>query len=146
MSAARSTPVNLGTTLPAVAATVQPTIAPTLQPSTTPEPTVAVNDWVVACDRVSRDDCRRIAGVFVYNLARSQQRVHDESGGRLTVAPQSGRPFLWQASAATSSGTICMVIAHMGSTVNGAFGFGQVGGDDMSGRAGPPPTGWAGCI
>jgi len=121
-------------------------------PTATPAPVVQVGDWSASCDRVDTDDCQGVAAFFVNNLARSQRSVFEQSGGTLSVEPRPECPavpgwadsdFCWQATALVSGGSICMVIARQGPSR--PVGFGQVGGDDMTGRAGGPPVGWPIC-
>jgi hypothetical protein len=123
--------------------------APTPTPTLT---TVKVGHWSARCEGVATADCEGVAALFVNNLARSSQSVFDESGGMLSVEPRPDCPavpdwadpsFCWQATASATSGPICMVVAKQ--TVSGSLGFGQVGGDDMTGRLGPAGKGWATC-
>ena len=114
---------------------------------------VAVGDWTATCDGVATADCQGVAALFVNNLARGWKRVFDESGGRLVVEPRPDCPPVpswadasgcWQASAPMSNGVVCMVIDRQ-SPPRTSHGFGQVGGDDLTGRAGGPPPGWPTC-
>lgn len=68
--------------------------------------------------------------------------VRDESDGQVRVTTRSRCPTMpeymdpsacWQATAQASSRPVCMVIARQRQP-QGAFAFGQVGGDDMTGR------------
>lgn len=135
----------------APALTPAPTMA-TPPTTTTPAPVVQVGEWSAECFGVGADDCQGVAALFVNNLARSQQWVLEQSGGALSVDPRPDCPpvpgwadpgFCWQATALVSGGSICMVIARQGPSR--PVGFGQVGGDDMTGRAGDPPEGWPTC-
>ena len=110
-----------------------------------PSTTVAMGDWTVTCTAVSPADCEGIAGLFVNNLAWSEGQVLTESGGRVSVAPRPDCPALpdwadpavcWQAWAPVADGRVCMVIAARPAV--GRRTFGQVGGDDLTGRATDP--------
>lgn len=99
--------------------------------------------WTAACEGVPADDCEGVATLFIHNLARNGQRVLEESGGRLVVEARLGCPKVpdwadpgtcWQASEEVSDGTVCMVVARQ-SPPRTSTGFGQVGGDDLTGRA-----------
>lgn len=88
------------------------------------------------------------------NLAWSAAAVLRESGGKVSVTPRHDCPavadyidasFCWQASATRPSGPVCMVIARQADPAKAGSDFGQVGGDDMAGRAGGPPEGWPTC-
>lgn len=77
-----------------------------------------------------------------------------ESGGKLSVEPRRICPavpkwadssFCWQATTKISTGTVCMVVARQSDPATAGSRFGQVGGDDMTGRAGGPPVGWPTC-
>jgi hypothetical protein len=112
--------------------------------------TVQFDGWTATCSDVERDDCDGVAGLFVNNLARNWKSVLDESGGRIHVATRPSCPAVpdwadprlcWQATA----GSICMIIARNMHPGGAGFAFGQVGGDEMAGRAGPPPSGWPKC-
>ena len=112
---------------------------------------VKVGDWTASCLGVSRSDCTGIAALFINNLAWSGASVLRDSGGRVSIAPRPDCPAVppdddgsvcWQASAVVPTGRVCMVVARRADA--GSFGFGQVGGDDMTGRMGPPPE-WPPC-
>jgi hypothetical protein len=114
---------------------------------------VTVGEWSARCEGVGSGDCEGVAALFVNNLARSWKSVFDQSGGMLSVEPRPDCPavpdwadpsFCWQASALVWSGPICMVVARQ--TISRPLGFGQVGGDEMTGRAGHPATGWPTCM
>jgi hypothetical protein len=130
-----------------------PTVAETPEPTATPAAvTVRAGDWTATCDGVPDDDCQGVAALFVNNLARNWQWVFDQSGGKLSVEPRPKCPtvrewadpdFCWQATALVSTGSICMVIARQGPAR--PAGFGQVGGDNVTGRAGGMPAGWPMC-
>lgn len=113
---------------------------------------VRVGDWTATCVGVWPADCTGIAAVFVNNLAWSGESVLRDSGGRVSIAPRPDCPVVpewadggvcWQASASVPTGRVCMVVARQ--NVQDAFGFGQVGGDDLTGRLGGPPPGWPTC-
>lgn len=139
---------------PSAILTAAPAVTPapataTPTPTATSAPVVEVGDWSANCDRADADDCKGVAALFVNNLARSQEWVFEQSGGTLSVEPRPDCPavpdwadprFCWQATALVSGGSVCMVIAKQGHSL--PFGFGQVGGDDMTGLAGGPPEGW----
>ena len=142
-------------TIPTAAPTVSPapTLTETPAPTATPAAVVQVGEWSAECDRVEADDCRGVAALFVNNLARSGQWVFEQSGGTLSVEPRPECPalpdwadpaFCWQATVLVSTGPLCMVIARQGPSR--PVGFGQVGGDDMSGRAGGTPVDWPTCV
>jgi hypothetical protein len=110
-----------------------------------------VGDWTASCVGVATADCQGIASLFINNLASSGASVLRDSGGRISIVQRPDCPAVpayndgrvcWQASASVPSGRVCMVVARQN---EGPFGFGQVGGDDMAGRAGPPPDGWPTC-
>lgn len=122
------------------------------RPAPSEPPALKVGDWSVTCDGVPADDCAGVAALYVGNLARSWKSVFDESGGTLVVEPRPDCPAApgqepsrgcWEASASVSDGSVCMVIARQ--PTSRPPGFGQVGGDAMSGRAGDPPRGWLTC-
>lgn len=128
---------------PSLGPTASP--APTLSPS--PAPTLSrvvtreLEGWTPVCGDVPTVDCFGVAALFVNNLARSQGSVLQESGGVVSVEPRPDCPlvpdwadprFCWQASAPTSRGEVCMVVARQTDLV-GRFGFGQVGGGNFSG-------------
>ena len=107
---------------------------------------MVVGDWSARCDRVSEADCDGVARLFINNLARSGTWVLQQSHGLLTVEPMTTCPALpeWadpshcgQAVATVTEGPICMVIARQSQP--NELGFGQFGGDDMSGRLADPP-------
>jgi hypothetical protein len=112
---------------------------------------VQVGDWSATCDGVGLNDCQGVAALFVNNLARNWKSVFDSSDGNVSVAPRPVCPavpawaeagFCWQATAAGGTGPICMVVARHMATLSA---FGQVGGDEMTGRFGGPPPGWPTC-
>jgi hypothetical protein len=116
--------------------------------------TVKVGDWAASCDGVPTGDCQGVAALFINNLAWSGASVLRESGGKLSVEPRPSCPavpewadpsFCWQATARVSSGTVCMVVARQANPASTWERFGQVGGDDMTGRLGGPPAGWPTC-
>lgn len=130
-----------------------PTRIETVGPTAAPLPSVVVGDWSAKCERVEPSDCEGVALLFVNNLARGWQAVFDQSGGVLTVAARADCPaapdwavpdVCWQATAVMTDGPICMVVARQLQPAE--IGFGQVGGDDMSGRLGGPPVEWPRCI
>jgi hypothetical protein len=146
------------TRTPAPTPTATPTIIPAPTLTETPAPTapptaaVKVGEWSAKCERVGTGDCEGVAALFVNNLARSGKSVFDQSDGIVSVEPRPECPalpdwadpaFCWQATAVVPSGPICMVVARQ--TVSGSLGFGQVGGDDLTGLAGGPPKGWPTC-
>ena len=129
-----------------------PTLTETPRPTATPTMAVKVGEWSASCKGVVTGDCAGVAALFVNNLARNWESVFDQSGGMLSVEPRPDCPavpdwadpaFCWQATALVPSGQICMVVARQ--TVSGSFGFGQVGGDDLTGLVGGPPKGWPFC-
>jgi len=110
-----------------------------------PSSLIAMGPWTVTCTAVTDEDCEGVAGLFVNNLAWSEGQVLDESGGRVSVAPRPDCPALpdwadpamcWQAWAPVADGRVCMVIAARPGA--GKRTFGQVGGDDLTGRATDP--------
>ena len=112
---------------------------------------VKVGEWSAICEGVGTGDCEGVAALFVNNLAWSGKSVFDQSGGIVSVTPRPECPavpdyadpaFCWQATALVPSGPICMVVARL--TVAGPRGFGQAGGDDLTGRAIGPPN-WPIC-
>ena len=137
-----------------------PTAAsPSVAPSS-PAPSAAglelrVGDWTATCSDVPEDECQGVAALFANNLARSWMVVFEASGGRIEVTNRSACPALlpdwadpascWQATAGTEPGQVCMVIGRWPRPEGAALRFGQVGGDDMAGRAGAPPSGWPAC-
>lgn len=130
-----------------------PTAAPTPTPTTTgPTPTLSrpvqqeLEGWQVTCVDVEFVDCHGVAALFVNNLAWSTGAIHDQSAGQVTVTPRPECPsvqdyidptFCWQASAPTNDGRVCMIVGRQLPVVPAdarRFGFGQVGGDDLTGR------------
>jgi hypothetical protein len=117
--------------------------------------TVHFDGWTAACSAVQSDDCEGVAKLFVDNLARSLNGVFDASGGRIVVQTRAACPAslpdwadgssCWQATAPASTGDVCMVIARHLKAEGAVSSFGQVGGDEMTGRAGGPPSGWPVC-
>jgi hypothetical protein len=115
-------------------------------------PTVEVGEWTATCLDVPTADCTGIAGLFINNLAWSGQSILDQSGGKLFVVPRADCPTMptwvdgpscWQALTDITDRQVCMVIARQ--TISSPFGFAQVGGDEMSGRA-VPPVGYPECV
>jgi hypothetical protein len=56
--------------------------------------------------------------------------------------------YCWQAMAPTRSGRVCMVVGRQTDAVppeSRLFGFGQVGGDDLTGRM-VTPENWPLCV
>ncbi|MFN8622913.1 MAG: hypothetical protein U0869_19420 [Chloroflexota bacterium] len=115
--------------------------------------TLRLGDWTARCVEVPETDCRGAAGLFINNLARSWQSVLDDTGGRITVVPRPTCPrvpdwadpsFCWQVSAEVPDAPVCMVVARQDPPRDGG-GFGQVGGDDLTGRAAVPSP-WPGCV
>ena len=116
--------------------------------------TVKVGDWTASCQGVPADDCEGVAGLFINNLARSGASVLLEGGGKVSVEPRPFCPavpewadptFCWQATAKTSTGIVCMVVARQADPATAGSRFGQVGGDVMTGFLGGPPVGWPTC-
>jgi hypothetical protein len=115
---------------------------------------IGFDDWTASCHGVPTVICRGVAGLFVNNLARNGQRVLTESEGWIDVTGPRDCPAVpdwadpsrcWQATAQVDAGPICMVIAGQ-KRVNVGYGaFGQVGGAEMAGRGGGPPSGWPVC-
>lgn len=114
---------------------------------------IDVWDWTASCRDVPKNDCKGVAKLFVNNLARSGTAVFEDSDGTLTVEPRPRCPsrlpdwadptYCWQANAASSAANgpdVCMIIARG----PGRFGFGQVGGDDLTGRF-VAPDWWQPC-
>ncbi|MEO8698070.1 MAG: hypothetical protein ABI658_31520 [Acidimicrobiales bacterium] len=113
--------------------------------------------WNVTCVDVGFVDCHGVAALFVNNLARSYGSVLAESGGQVTVVPRPQCPRVpsfidatscWQAIAPAADKDVCMVVGRDLPAVppeSRIFGFAQVGGDDMSGRA-VPPQDWPPCV
>lgn len=117
--------------------------------------TVRSDGWTSRCSAVQVDDCDGVARLFVNNLARSWKGVFDASGGRIVVEARAACPSslpdwadsasCWQATAPASTGDVCMVIARHPKAEGAVSTFGQVGGDEMTGRLGGPPAGWPVC-
>jgi hypothetical protein len=109
----------------------------------------------VTCRDVPKDECQKVGALFVNNLARSWKRVFDASSGKIEVTNRSACPAVlpdwadpapcWQAIAQAEPAPVCMVIARWQTAEGTALTFGQVGGDEMAGRAGGPPSGWPFC-
>jgi hypothetical protein len=106
---------------------------------------LTLHEWTAICLGVEPDVCHDVAVLFINNLAWNWDWVLDQSGGQLAVEPRPECPavpdwadpsFCWQAVASVTDGTVCMVVAHQYVPRN--FGYGQVGGDDMSDRAAVP--------
>lgn len=123
--------------------------------SPSPGPTVRFDGWTADCSTVQVGDCEGVARLFVNNLAWNSRGVLDASGGRIAVEARSACPSsmpdwaesssCWQASAAGPTGDVCMVVARQADPARAGSAFGQVGGDEMAGRAGGPPAGWPVC-
>ncbi|MEO5964130.1 MAG: hypothetical protein ABIR11_01600 [Candidatus Limnocylindrales bacterium] len=104
---------------------------------------------------VGHDPVVLIGQLFVNNLARNWKGVLDESGGKIVVKARATCPAslpdwadnstCWQATAPAATGDVCMVIARQPKAESAVSTFGQVGGDDMTGRAGGPPSGLPAC-
>ena len=116
--------------------------------------TVRFDDWTATCAGVAAHECEGVAALFANNLARNGKWVLDESGGRIAVEARSACPAVpdwadprqcWQATALVAAGPICMVIAGWPKADGATSTFGQVGGDEMAGRAGGSPSGWPTC-
>lgn len=135
---------------PTPSPTPEPTSVPTA--SSSPAPTLplvvtrVLDGWTPVCAGVPYADCHGVAAVFVNNLARNGSWVLEQSGGIVTVTPRPVCPpfdgsqdptFCWQASAAITDGSVCMVVARQTEAVMGFWWFGQVGGDEMAGPAIP---------
>jgi hypothetical protein len=112
---------------------------------------IDVGEWQAICmGGVVVGDCKGVAKLFINNLARNWHSVFEQSGGHLSVAARPQCPSAipdwadptscWQAMAPVSDGDVCMIIARGPSSL----GFGQVGGDDMTGRAVYPES-WEPC-
>jgi hypothetical protein len=157
-----SAPLHSPSATPSPTITLSPSPSPTREPVVTVAPsatavalvTVDVGDWVATCDGVDAPECEGVAGLFINNLAWSGSQVFDESGGRLVVRPRPQCPFVpdyeddsfcWQATAFATDRQICMVVAHHLPSAPGTIRYGQVGGDDMSGRA-VPIRGFPPCV
>ena len=147
-----ATPTPTPTPTAAPVATQAPTMIAIPTPSASLAESVKIGDWSADCDGVATDDCEGVAALFVNNLARSWHWVFDQSGGTLSVEPRPQCPTLpdwadggycWQVTASVRSGSICMVVARQTRTL--PLGFGQVGGDEMTGRAGGPAKGEPTC-
>jgi hypothetical protein len=136
------------------------TPAVSLEPSETPEasfepsatPRVIAGAWTAMCNGTSDADCDGAVGLFANNLARSGQRILEESGGRLTVEPRACPTFngltarqCWDITVVRPSGPFCMVVANDANDPRYPDYF-QIGGQDGAGRAGGPPDGWPMCL
>lgn len=120
-----------------------------------PHAAVQFDGWTAFCSSLEEQECEGIAQLFVNNLAWDEAAIHRESGGRIVVEPRSACPgslpewadrsSCWQAFAHASMGEVCMVIARHEKAQGAVSTFGQVGGDEMTGRAGGPATGWPVC-
>jgi hypothetical protein len=106
--------------------------------------TVQVGQWQATCRGVTAEDCAGIARLFIGNLARNDEGIREESGGRVSIEPIAACPPLpdwaapgacWRASAPTKSVRACMVIARQRGGTNETSDFGQVGGDNYTGNA-----------
>jgi hypothetical protein len=113
---------------------------------------VAVGSWTATCHEVPLADCQGIATVFVANLARTWQPIFEASGSQISVVARPDCPTVpdwadgwqcWQATASSPTGSVCMVIARLDTPE--ASGFGQVGGDEMSGRFASPDLSFPDC-
>jgi hypothetical protein len=131
-----------------------PTPAVTVLPSPTPRLiTSGIATWTVMCNGASDADCEGAVGLFTNNLARSWAMILDQSGGRLTVQPRAcptridglTARLCWDVTAVISSGPFCMVVAHDANDSRYPAFF-EIGGQDGTGRAGGPPTGWPMCL
>jgi hypothetical protein len=149
-------PTPYPTQTPAPTAPVSPTVTPTATGPTPRLPGVVQRElegWQVTCVDVEFVDCHGVAALFVNNLAWNTGWVLDQSGGMVTVAARRDCPALehfdatscWQARAPIEVGDVCMVVARQLPEIAWKFGFGQVGGDDLTGRLGPPPN-WPLCV
>ena len=110
--------------------------------------------WVAECRNVARADCEGIAALFVNNLARNHQWIHDESGGLVRVSPASICPEppdwavaggCWRAEAPAVTTRACMLIARLQDGELATHPFGQIGGDEFTGLAGAAAPGTNPC-
>ncbi len=139
------------TSAPAVISTPVPTATP--EPTPTPGLTVQVGRWDARCDGVDATECQGVAALFVNNLAWSGDSVFELSGGTVTVQRRLECPVVphwadpsscWQATALVPDGPVCMVVGRRTDVTPPAYG--QVGGSDLTGRAGGLPKGWPTCV
>jgi hypothetical protein len=109
--------------------------------------------WTADCVHVAARDCEGIARLFVNNLARNGGWVGEESGRSVRITqlplcppfPEWAQPgACWRAFAPTTSSRACMVIARQRKDTT-AFGFGRIGGDELTGRLGAPEPGTTPC-
>ena len=128
-----------------------PSPTPLPDPQRPPEvATVEIDGWTARCDGVDEAECVGVMRLFVNNLARNHAWVKDQSESTVTVTWRPG-PCLprsqwaadgrcWQAEASVDEGPICMVVARQKPGLS-ELGYGQAGGDEMSGNAaaGPGP-------
>ncbi len=151
LAASCAAPTPTLTSAPAVISTPAPTATP--EPATTPELTVAVGQWSVRCDGIDATECQGVAALFVNNLAWSGDSVFELSGGTVTVQRRLECPVVphwadpsscWQATALVPDGPVCMVVGRRTDVTPPAYG--QVGGSDLTGRAGGLPKGWPNCV
>lgn len=151
LAASCAAPTPTLTPAPAVISTPAPTATP--EPTATPQLTVEVGQWSARCDGVGATECQGVAALFLNNLARSGESVFEQSGGTVTVRPRPECPVVphwadpsscWQATALVPDGAVCMVVGRRTDVTPPAYG--QVGGSDLSGRAGGPPKGWPSCV
>ena len=116
------------------------------------------DSWTAQCNGTKESVCRGVAALFVNNLARQKPRVHDASAGELAVERRSACPktpkgfrdnTCWQATAEGPDGPVCMVVAKMTDALRekarSDLGYGQIGGDEMTGAAGEPSADWPTC-
>ena len=114
---------------------------------------VADGQWTAHCAGVPPDDCRRVAELFVNNLAWSGGWIREETGGNVFVTPMPVCPLLpdwaepgacWRAYAPTRTDRACMVVARQ-SDSTAMMPFGQAGGDNYTGLMGAPKPGTTPC-
>ena len=116
---------------------------------------LAIGDetWTAQCLHVATSDCEGIARLFVNNLARNGAWVGDESGRQVRISPSAACPpfpewaqpgACWRAFAPTTSSRACMLIARQLKDTT-EFGFGRIGGDELTGRFGAPKPGTTPC-
>jgi hypothetical protein len=114
---------------------------------------VSVSGWSATCGGLSESDCQGVALVFIHSLGFPGAGLLEATGGRLSIVFSEKCPTVlpdwadssqcWQVQAQRDTGDeVCEVIARRFGT--SVFGFGQVGGDDMSGAAFPPKA-WNPC-
>jgi len=109
--------------------------------------------WTAECVHVDIPDCEGIARLFVNNLARNGGWVGEESGRSVRISlvpvcppfPEWAQPgACWRAFAPTTSSRACMLIARQRKDTT-EFGFGRIGGDELTGRFGAPKPGTTPC-